>query len=177
LGTLLSSALQQASLVRDALERGARTGRSRLDELRSDRRRHDALAELGALVLDLIRAGEIDLAELPEARALVDELDAFESSSSDAEDEETLASISHSARPPRSRFDARSSPSSARSFPAFSRPSDGTVSSGARPRPPAPAAAAPPAPRRGGGIRFDDDEDLAGYMHPDDVPPKPPRDS
>ena len=27
-------------------------------------------------------------------------------------------------------------------------------------------------PARKGGIHFDDDEDLAEYMHPDDVPPK-----
>jgi hypothetical protein len=30
-------------------------------------------------------------------------------------------------------------------------------------------------PSRKGGIAFDD-EDLAEYMHPDDVPPKPPTD-
>ena len=61
LGTLLRTALQQAGGVRDALERGAREGRSRLDNFRADRQRTDALAELGELVLELIRAGEIDL--------------------------------------------------------------------------------------------------------------------
>lgn len=78
LGTLLRTTLQQAGAVREALERGAREGRSRLDDLRSNRRRTDALAELGELVLGLIRDGEIDLGELPEARELVrflDELD------------------------------------------------------------------------------------------------------
>ncbi len=68
LGTLLRTTLAQAGVVRDAIERGAREGRSRLDDLRSNRRRHDALAELGDLVLDLIRRGEIDLAELPRSR-------------------------------------------------------------------------------------------------------------
>src|SRR5262249_50723332 len=47
----------------------------RLDSARASRRRHDALADLGELVLDLIRRGEIDLVELPEARELVRELD------------------------------------------------------------------------------------------------------
>src|SRR5688572_25928472 len=75
LGTLINTALSQAGVVRDALERGAREGRSRLDEARTTRRRHDALAELGELVLDLIRRGEIDLGELPEARDLVAHLD------------------------------------------------------------------------------------------------------
>src|SRR5262245_18735909 len=83
LGTLLRTTRAQAGTLRDVLERGAREGRSRLDSAlantRSSRRRQDALAELGDIVLDLIRRGEIDLDELPEARALVtyiDELDA-----------------------------------------------------------------------------------------------------
>src|SRR5215831_4534259 len=76
LGTLLRTT---TGVVRDALERGAREGRARLDDVRASRRRQDTLADLGELVLDLIRRGEIDLAELPEARDLVrllDELDA-----------------------------------------------------------------------------------------------------
>src|SRR5258705_1993657 len=75
LGTLLRTTWEQAGVVRDALERGAREGRSRLDEARANRRRLDALAELGELVLDLIRRGEIDLGELPEAKDLVRRLD------------------------------------------------------------------------------------------------------
>src|SRR5882672_4411487 len=78
LGTLWRTTLQQAGVVRDALERGAREGRSRLDEARTSRKRHDALAELGELVLELIRTGEIDISELPEAEDIVhflDELD------------------------------------------------------------------------------------------------------
>src|SRR5689334_14465971 len=81
LGTLLRTTLQRAGVVRDAIARGASEGRSRLDDARAHRRRHDTLAELGELVLDLIRRGEIDLDELPEARDLVrhlDEVDAGE---------------------------------------------------------------------------------------------------
>src|SRR5262245_16637492 len=72
LGTLLRTT---TGVVRDALERGAREGRARLDDARASRRRNDTLAELGELVLDLIRRGEIDLAELPEARDLIRQLD------------------------------------------------------------------------------------------------------
>src|ERR1044071_4212048 len=84
LGTLLRTT---TGVVRDALERGAREGRARLDSARASRRRHDALADLGELVLDLIRRGEIDLAELPEARELVRELDELDELDDDAEPE------------------------------------------------------------------------------------------
>jgi hypothetical protein len=80
LGTLLRTT---TGVVRDALERGAREGRARLDDARANRRRHDALADLGELVLDLVRRGEIDLAELPEARDLVRQLDDLDAESDD----------------------------------------------------------------------------------------------
>src|SRR4249920_3110074 len=82
LGTLLRTT---TGVVRDALERGAREGRARLDGARASRRRHDALADLGDVVLDLIRRGEIDLAELPEARDLVRELDELDEAEVEAE--------------------------------------------------------------------------------------------
>lgn len=192
LGTLLRSAIQQAGGVRDALERGAREGRNRLDSLRADRRRNDALAELGEVVLELIRNGEIDVAELPEAKDLVRFLDEL-----DAEREPTENDSDDVATPrTRARFDDRGPPSRA-TPPRRREEDDGTVGSGARwsppkvakPaavwRPPADDDAAEPAakprraapslpkdPHRKGGINFDDDSDLADYMHPDDVPPK-----
>jgi hypothetical protein len=217
LGTLLRTTLQQAGTIRDAIERGAREGRSRLDEARTARRRIDALAELGEIVLDLIRRDEIDLSELPEAADIVrylDELDADAHSDHDDDDERF-------AKPPtRSRFDARGRPTTSSRSARPSRPpaieperDDGTVSSSSSfPSSTRPAASAqrvwrPPIddddtdsdadvdtkdpapqrrspaftrdPNRKGGIRFDDDEDdsdLADYMHPDDVPPKPPSD-
>jgi hypothetical protein len=200
LGTLVRTTLQQAGALRDAIERGAREGRSRLDEARSARRRTEALAELGEIVLDLIRRDEIDLSELPEAADLVrflDELDADAHSDHDDDDDERRY-----AKPAaRSRFDTRR-PS--RPPPIETDADDGTVSAigtnppaRARPRPPQqpaarvwrppadeedqPKASSPPSrdPNRKGGIRFDtddDDCDLADYMHPDDVPPKPPAD-
>jgi hypothetical protein len=194
LGTLLRTTLQQAGVVRDAardvLERGAREGRTRLDDLRSNRRRQEALAELGEVVLDLIRRGEIDVAELPEARDIVehlDELDAAESS--DASSRDSTPTVPP---PSRSRFDDRAKDkekddgtvSSSQWAPPARRP--GRPTNVWRPTPEAesPADDQPPTspghkplprrdPARKGGIQFDDDSDLADYMHPDDVPPKP----
>src|SRR6187402_514549 len=133
LGTLLRTAIQQAGGVRDALERGARQGRSKLDELRSDRRRQDILAELGELVLDLIRRGEIDVTELPEARDLIRNLDDLDANTEDAED------IASTQPFDRSRFDDRGAPP-AKPAGSRDRTGDGTVGSGARWSPPRTAA-------------------------------------
>lgn len=118
LGTLLRTT---TGVVRDAIERGAREGRARLDDARASRRRHDALADLGSLVLDLIRRGEIDLAELPEARDLIRQLDDLDAAPAD-----------ESPPPPRPssrRFDDRPAPHRRDAAPADSS-DDGTVSSG-----------------------------------------------
>lgn len=182
LGTLLRSTLHQAGVVRDAVGEVLGQGRARIDDVRSQRRRQDALAELGEIVLELVRSGEIDLGELPEARAVIRQLDELDGDGAEDELPEEIA------RPAaRKRFDARGE-------------DDGTVSSGARWAPakpakpqgervwrppvdePAPQTAATrkqmPVPGvRKGGINFDnDDDDLADYMHPDDVPPKSPPD-
>jgi hypothetical protein len=188
LGTLIRSALAQAGGVREVLERGVREGRERFDNYRSDARRNEALAELGEIVLDLVRRGEIDPNELPEARDVIRHLEELDGEDGDAgvRDRDEIAQP-----PSRSRFDTRSS----------SREDDGTTSSSRwsppkpakpaarvwRPVDPAPEEAAPaPAarrvplpkdPHRKGGISFgDDDDDLADYMHPDDVPAKPSSD-
>ncbi|CAN5881284.1 hypothetical protein BH11MYX3_BH11MYX3_26490 [soil metagenome] len=176
LGTLLRTTLHQAGVVRDAAREVLGQGRARLDDVRQQRRRGDALADLGELVLDLIRKGEIDLGELPEARDLVQQLDDIDAQSGERGDDEQEPVAT---APSRSRFDTRGA-----------RADDGTVGSGARWTPPkpkgervwrppvedAPPVAKPAAPRKG-GISFaadDDDDDLADYMHPDDVPPKEP---
>jgi hypothetical protein len=202
LGTLLRTTLAQAGVVRDALERGAREGRSRLDDALSSRRRSDALAELGEIVLDLIRRGEIDIDELPEVRDLVEHLDSLDAGHPDEPEPAQAA--------PRRRFDARgrddvvteAPPTRRRAEPRGGDNDDGTVSSKAWApkraagtarvwRPPVdveivpapvvdddvepPPAAAKKPPRKGGisfGNNDDDDSDLAEYMHPDDVPPK-----
>ena len=290
LGTLLRTT---TDVVRGALERGAREGRARLDDVRANRRRQDALAELGEVVLVLIRRGEIDLDELPEARDLIRQLDEFDDGATEDElprasarrrfDDRDAGNSGHDRggghdrdghdrdghgrhghghelgsgiEPPRRgdvpRRDARDSDlgdaahsdshrgdvarrgsdgargarssDSARGARGSDAPDarassrrtddDGTVSSGAalrstrpttparprdatdtsraptkpikglwRPDPDAPgpdeAPASPsrryqlaPDPHRKGGISFDADDDLADYMHPDDVPPR-----
>ncbi|HEY5950684.1 MAG TPA: hypothetical protein VIV40_34570 [Kofleriaceae bacterium] len=233
LGTLLRTTLAQAGTLRDALERGAREGRSRLDSALSGRRRQDALADLGDIVLDLIRRGEIDIDELPEVHDIVAQLDEIDAGAHDDEHAEPPPTA-----PARNRFDSRRPSRNAseddgtvssktwsrpRAVPAPGAPTK-TASQSRVWRPPSPAEAdterpddeitargrptresgprrsgddtipARPAPRRSGaaparrdeqvtppgrkdparkgGIHFDDDEDLAEYMHPDDVPPK-----
>jgi hypothetical protein len=166
LGTLIRNTLEQAGVVRDAI---AGTARSRLDEARSHRRRRDALAELGEIVLELVHRGEIDIDELPEARAVIRQLEELDGNEP-----------SDTPLPPttRSRFDTRGGGD------------DGTVAASTwQPpfraekktqiwRPTAADEPKPPVPKpelRKGGISFEDD-DLADYMHPDDVPPKEPPD-
>lgn len=179
LGTLLRTTLAQAGAVREVLERGAREGRSRLDEVMAGRRRQEALAELGEIVLELIRRGEIDVAELPEVRSVISHLDELDA------DHPPFRDDSLPSPAVRKRFDDRDA-------------DDGTVSSGTwspakrkrgetkvwRPTGEMPARPAdeitsrerlrtPGQPTKKGGISFED-EDLADYMHPDDVPPKDP---
>ncbi len=184
LGTLLRT-------TREVLERGAREGRSRVEEALAGRRRSDALAELGEIVLDLLRRGEIDAAELPEVRDVVAHLDELDAGAED-EAEPPVARA-----PLRRRFDARTSDAdagtvSARTWAPPTRKKEATKVW----RPPGASAARPPEevtsrerpvrradtiPGRkkvgGGGITFDDDSDLADYMHPDDVPAKDPKET
>ncbi|MDB4954538.1 MAG: hypothetical protein JWO36_2107 [Myxococcales bacterium] len=183
LGTLLRTTLQQAGVVRDAIASGAREGRSRIDEALSQRKRQDSLIELGEIVLDLIRRGEIDLGELPEVRDLVAHLDDLDAGHTEDHAEPVA---------PRGRFDRRGArdeddtvasstwvPPIKRADPApqdtHSRAKNATNVWRPPANRPAPSDAAPverPATPRKGGISFED-EDLADYMHPDDVPPKP----
>jgi hypothetical protein len=170
LGTLLRTTLAQANAVREALERGAREGRARFDDVRHERRRQEALAELGERVLERARRGELgELEELPdiaEALAHLEDLDSRDQPEPARRAREWVAPPSHE----RSRFDRRSSAlddgtvSSADWKPVLSR-----VEGAPAPRP-------PKEPPKRGGITFaqdgDDDDDLADYMHPDDVPPK-----
>ncbi len=181
LGTLLRT-------TREVLERGAREGRSRVEEALAGRRRSDALAELGEIVLDLIRRGEIDVAELPEVRDVVAHLDELDAGAEEAEPPVARA-------PLRRRFDSRTSDAddgtvSARTWAPPTRKKEATKvwrPPGAPASPPneppsreRPVRRADTIPGRkrsgGGGITFDDDSDLADYMHPDDVPPKPSSD-
>ena len=177
LGTLLRTTLAQANNLRDVIERGAREGRSRAMDVLANRRRSDALADLGEVVLDLIRRGEIDIDELPEARDIVAHLDELDTDADPEPDGPRPIRKRFDARPPKSRRDRDEddgTTSSATWVPP-TRTKSGNVPRVWRP----PVDAAPPSvpspPKKTGGIRFDadDDSDLAEYMHPDDVPKKP----
>lgn len=232
LGTLLRTTLAQAGAVREVLERGARQGRARLDEVRSERKRDHALAELGELVIELIDRGEApELAEHPDvvdALEAIAELDAIDGDRDRGDrGDRDRGDRDRGARDRDDRGGARGRPVAGRDFvtpprrASFDRDrgrrrepagdDDGAVSSGSwkppaatspgarvwrpprdtevdEPTRPEPAAStrkrnpsAEPgakfqvkeparAPAKAGGIQFDDDEDLADYMHPDDVP-------
>ncbi|HEY0254196.1 MAG TPA: hypothetical protein VGC41_21855 [Kofleriaceae bacterium] len=144
LGTLIRTAVSQAGDL-------AREGRARLDDALAGRRRTEALAELGEIVLDLIRNGEIELDQIPEARTIVHKLERMDEGEG-ADDEVAYPRN-------RERFDRREA-------------DDGTVSAKVWKPPVAPAPK-----KKLGGISFgegdgDDEEDLAEYMNPEDVPPK-----
>ncbi len=175
LGTLLRTTLAQAGVVRDVLERGAREGRARLDDVRRGRRRDDALARLGEAVLEAVRAGELELHDLPAAARALDELDALDAEGGGGASDE----------PPwvapgtRERFDRRD-------VPADDASGDGTVSSASwrarapaapaavwRPRQdeaPAPPPREPPArerdPAREPGARFSEPRDREPAARP-----------
>jgi hypothetical protein len=175
LGTLLRTTLAQAGNLREALERGAREGRSRVTDALASRRRTDALAELGEIVLDLIRRGEIDIDELPEIRDIVahlDELDAGEDPEPEGPRSIRRRFDTRDARGRNNKDEDDGTTSSATWVPPTRKRGSSIGERVWRP----PADAAPPAPaKKTGGIRFeeDDDSDLAEYMHPDDVPKKP----
>jgi hypothetical protein len=202
LGTLLRTTLAQAGAVKDVLQRGAREGRARLDEARSTRRRDQALAELGELVVELIDRGEApELEDHPDVQAALEaiaELDAVADDGGDRARGRPVAGRDFVTPSRRAPFDR----GSARSRDARDDDDDGAVSSRSwRPPPPGgdarvwrpprdrdpakePGAAfqektrpgKPPTAR--GGIAFDadPDDDLEAYMHPDDVKPPDPKD-
>src|SRR3954462_14528212 len=99
LGTLLRTTLHQAGAVADAARDALGQGQARLDDARAARRRTDALAELGEIVLELVRKGEIDLGELPEAREVIRQLEDLDAGAAHDDDVATP--------PERHRFDTR----------------------------------------------------------------------
>lgn len=198
LGSLIRSTIDQVGAVREAVERGARNQRVWIDGALLQRKYREALAELGETVYELAASGELgDLAEHPELAGRLDEIRAIDERLTEAEDRVREATAA--ARDTAERLAARAGlptgmlgrPRTARrrgdedhgpvdvwrppgtgTVPHDREPDDeedGTVAAvtggGARPE------RRPPAARGRGGISFvDEDEDLADYMHPDDVP-------
>jgi hypothetical protein len=144
LGTLLRTTLAQAGAVREVLERGAREGRARWGEARSERRRDTALADLGELVIELIDRGDApELADHPDVLAALEAIAELEVDDDDrGHDRRPVAGRDYVAPPTRSRFDRgvpaeRDRAASGRGRPARDDADDGAVSSGSW-RPPAP---------------------------------------
>lgn len=95
LGTLLRTTLHQMGVVKDAVERQARSSLEQLDTAKLQRRRREALARLGEVVWDLAVNGELgELGERGEVAALLDEIEALEASAEEAAgpDEGTVSS-------------------------------------------------------------------------------------
>lgn len=81
LGTLLRTTLHQMGVVKDAVERQARSSLGQLDTVKLQRRRREALARLGEVVWDLAVNGELgELAERSEIAAVLDEIEELEAS-------------------------------------------------------------------------------------------------
>jgi hypothetical protein len=152
LGTLLRTTLIQLSSLRDAARREIESRREWIGGGDIERQRTAVLAGLGAIIVELARAGELDLEDFPEVRQAIDDLQALD-------DEIAAAGPQPPARPA--------------SIGVWRPPMDD----------PEPAPADLPAPegrpsrRRPGGSRIafvsdelEDEEDLAEYMHRDDVP-------
>lgn len=165
LGTLLRTTINQLGAFTDVARRSALTQKQRLDTALLERRRREALADLGEVLYTLLKSGEIELDELPELVQAAEEIEELERRIAEAEAEggrgRRPVRISRTERGSRSEEDAAARARDARPTDRVWRPP------GIEPRP-APAA-------RGGGITFVDEdepaEDLEEFMNEADLPP------
>ena len=185
LGTLLRTTINQVGAFTDVARRSALTQKQRLDGALLERRRREALADLGEVLYQLLKSGEIELDELPELVQAAEEIEELERRIAEAE-----AESGRPRRPVRLSRNERGSAGSREREAERDRASDpARRERDTRPTdrvwrpPPAAATSAPPAAPARGGITFVDDEPLAGedlqeYMNDADVAParKPPAD-
>lgn len=85
LGSLLRTTINQVGAVTDVARRSALNQKQRLDEALLERRRRDALADLGEALHELVRSGELELDELPELQRGVDAVDDIDQQIAEAE--------------------------------------------------------------------------------------------
>ncbi|HKE18574.1 MAG TPA: hypothetical protein VKB80_27040 [Kofleriaceae bacterium] len=97
LGTLIRTTINQVGAMTDVARRQARTQKQRIDTALLDRRRREALADLGESLYDLATGGEIELDELPE---LVRAVQAVEDIDREIAEAELAASEASQARRP-----------------------------------------------------------------------------
>jgi len=172
LGTLLRTTINQLGAFTDVARRSALTQKQRLDTALLERRRREALADLGEVLYTLLKSGEIELDELPELVQAAEEIEELERRIAEAE-----AESGRSRKPVRITRTERGSRRDPEPDPAArardARPTDRVWRPpGVGPRPP---AVPPP---RGGGITFVDEaepaEDLEEFMNDADVPQAKP---
>ncbi len=192
LGTLLRTTINQVGALSDVARRSALTQKQRLDGALLERRRREALADLGEVLYQLLKSGEIELDELPELVQAADEIEELERRIAEAEAEsarprrpvrltrtERGSASERAAEEARRERDARPTERVWRPPPDAGRPAAPAV-----PRPRSePPAQAPAAGAARGGITFVEDdaagtEDLDEYMNDADVAAvrKPPAD-
>lgn len=200
LGSLLRTTLEQVGAVKDAVEQQARGRGGLIDQALEGRRRKDAMAKLGEAVYKLARTDELGALALdPTIGMCLEEIDAASGDSefSDWPEGEDLSS-SHrseavsSANYAPARTPATSEPGEYRvwrpTLPSKEVADDVSSSAAmdepASRKPAGPSARLPRkvAQRSGSAIRFaldkprpedpESDDDLASYMHDDDVPDK-----
>ena len=85
LGTLIRTTINQVGAMTDVARRQARTQKQRIDTALLERRRREALAELGESLYDLASRGEIELDELPELVSGVQAVDLIDQEIAEAE--------------------------------------------------------------------------------------------
>jgi hypothetical protein len=85
LGTLIRTTINQVGAMTDVARRQARSQKQRLDSALLERRRREALADLGENLYDLASRGEIELDELPELVTGVQAVDAIDQEIAEAE--------------------------------------------------------------------------------------------
>lgn len=170
LGTLLRTTLNQVGALSDVARRSALTQKQRLDGALLERRRRDALADLGEVLYRLLKSGEIELDELPELVQAAEEIEELERRIAEAE-----AEAGGRRRPVRIARAERAPDRSPEARARAEKPTERVW------RPPGVERPAPAPPPARGGITFVDDdepagEDLGEYMNEADVPPtgKPP---
>jgi hypothetical protein len=185
LGSLVQSALEQVGVVREVVERGAQAQRTRLDALKLERRRRDAMAQLGEVIYNLAMRGRLgELADDPDVRAQLEDIDTLDQRI-DAAESRGASGFRANAGVPASTARRKSRAAKAEREPmrvwrpvppfaageAHAHPDDDLDDD---PRPPSRDDAV--SALRGRGISFNDrwdDDDLEDYMHEDDVPPPP----
>jgi hypothetical protein len=150
----LRTTINQVGAFTDVARRSALTQKQRLDGALLERRRRDALAELGEVLYELLKSGEIELDELPELVRAAEEIEELDRRIAEA-DAEGSRGPKRPVRLTRTEPEARA---------RDAKPTERVW----RPRQPE-----EPAPQRGGITFVEDepgDEKLDEYMNEADVP-------